>query len=138
MNTANAQTDMIMLNKHAVLIFSLFCSPALFANVPIESRGLSSNATYATSPTAINTQANVNNPTNINWQIMQKNQQLENDIRTLRGKIEEQDNIIEQLKHEMTNRYADLDQRLELLLQKVDPDAAQSSEDNQQDSTPSS
>lgn len=70
---------------------------------------------------------------------MQKNQQLENDLRTLRGKIEEQDNEISQLKNELTNRYADLDQRLELLQQKVDPAAEDSNaEDNQQGTAPSS
>jgi len=68
---------------------------------------------------------------------MQKNQQLENDVRALRGKIEEQDNEIEKLKHELTNRYTDLDQRLELLQQKVDPESAAPEEDNQQDTSPS-
>ena len=55
---------------------------------------------------------------------MQKNQQLENDIRTLRGQLEEQANDIDQLKKDLANRYTDLDQRLELLHQKVDPDSA--------------
>ncbi|MEG2359428.1 YbgF trimerization domain-containing protein, partial [Acinetobacter sp.] len=78
-------------------------------------------------------------PTNLNWQLMQKNQQLENDIRTLRGKLEEQDNEIEKLKSELSNRYADLDQRLELLQQKLDPSTADSAaEDSQQDISPSS
>ena len=53
-----------------------------------------------------------------------QNQQLENDIRTLRGQLEEQANDIEQLKKDLANRYTDLDQRLELLHQKVDPDSA--------------
>jgi TolA-binding protein len=69
---------------------------------------------------------------------MQKNQQLENDIRSLRGRIEEQENTIEQLKNDLNNRYTDLDQRLELLQQKVDPDSATQTEDNQQDTSPSS
>ncbi|MFH3698868.1 YbgF trimerization domain-containing protein, partial [Acinetobacter baumannii] len=62
-------------------------------------------------------------PTNLNWELMQKNQQLENDIRTLRGQLEEQANDIDQLKKDLANRYTDLDQRLELLHQKVDPDS---------------
>jgi TolA-binding protein len=109
--------------------------------VPIESRGLSQNNSIDLSANnvAMNPGATVANvPTNLNWQIMQKNQQLENDIRVLRGKIEEQDNEIEQLKHELTNRYTDLDQRLELLQQKVDPESAAPEEDNQQDTSPSS
>jgi TolA-binding protein len=57
---------------------------------------------------------------------MQKNQQLENDVRALRGQLEEQSNDIEQLKKDLSNRYTDLDQRLELLNQKVDPESAPS------------
>ncbi|MFX6797185.1 YbgF trimerization domain-containing protein, partial [Acinetobacter baumannii] len=68
--------------------------------------------------------SNISVPTNLNWELMQKNQQLENDIRTLRGQLEEQANDIEQLKKDLANRYTDLDQRLELLHQKVDPDSA--------------
>lgn len=128
-----------MLKQHALCALVLFSSASLYANIPIESRGLSQNSSETSADNvAINlgaTTANV--PTNLNWQIMQKNQQLENDIRTLRGKIEEQGNEIEQLKHELTNRYTDLDQRLELLQQKIDPESATSAEDNQQDTPPS-
>ena len=130
----------MMLKQHALCVLALLGSASLYANVPIESRGLSQNSGIESSANnvAINSGATVANvPTNLNWQIMQKNQQLENDIRTLRGKIEEQDNEIEQLKHELTNRYTDLDQRLELLQQKIDPESATSEEDNQQDTSPS-
>ncbi len=110
---------------HFVLLPYL-CSTSVFANIPIESHNLSqSSAGYANSPAiATSNMATANVPTNINWQLMQKNQQLENDIRQLRGKIEEQDNEIAQLKHELQNRYTDLDQRLELLQQKIDPESA--------------
>jgi len=130
----------MMLKQHALCVLTLLSSASLYANVPIESRGLSQNngIDLSANNVAINSGATVANvPTNLNWQIMQKNQQLENDIRTLRGKIEEQDNQIEQLKHELTNRYTDLDQRLELLQQKVDPESAAPEEDNQQDTSPS-
>ncbi len=130
----------MMLKQHALCVLTLLGSASLYANVPIESRGLSQNngIDLSANNVAINSGATVANvPTNLNWQIMQKNQQLENDIRTLRGKIEEQDNQIEQLKHELTNRYTDLDQRLELLQQKVDPESAAPEEDNQQDTSPS-
>lgn len=129
----------MMLKQHALCVLALLSSASLYANIPIESRGLSQTSIE---PSANNvaidsgaTSANV--PTNLNWQIMQKNQQLENDIRALRGKIEEQDNEIEKLKHELTNHYTDLDQRLELLQQKVDPESTASEEDNQQDTSPS-
>lgn len=125
--------------KHALYALTLLSTSSIFANVPIETRGLSqsdSGSNYGS--TSTNTPvAETSVPTNINWQLMQKNQQLENDIRSLRGRIEEQENTIEQLKNELNNRYTDLDQRLELLQQKVDPESATQTEDNQQDSTPS-
>lgn len=91
-----------------------------FAAIPIESRGLSQGAqsNNISTQSAIATGADAPQ-TNTSWQLMQKNQQLENDLRSLRGKIEEQENEIERLKSELTNRYADLDQRLELLQQKL-------------------
>lgn len=130
----------MMLKKHVLCAIALISSASLYANVPIEARGLSQNSSndLSANNVALSSGANVaDTPTNLNWQIMQKNQQLENDIRTLRGKIEEQDNEIEKLKHELTNRYTDLDQRLELLQQKIDPESATPEEDNQQDISPS-
>ena len=125
--------------KHALYALTLLSTSSIFANVPIENRGLSqsdSGSNYGS--TSTNTPvAETSVPTNINWQLMQKNQQLENDIRSLRGRIEEQENTIEQLKNELNNRYTDLDQRLELLQEKVDPESATQTEDNQQDSSPS-
>ena len=137
-----------MLRKHTLCTVILLCSSSLYANIPIESRGLSSNDTYNNTATAVainvpNAQTEVV-PTNLNWQLTQKTQQLENDIRLLRGKLEEQDNEISQLKNELNNRYTDLDQRLELLLQKIESDNTDntdtdttSEEDNQKDITPS-
>lgn len=117
-----------MLKKHlpfaTILLLVSFQS---YANVPIESRGLSQNtgtSLSGTSPAA---------PLNINWEIMQKNQQLENEIRNLRGKLEEQDNEIEKLKNDLQNRYTDLDQRLEILNQKLDSDTPQTQDSTQQD-----
>ncbi len=117
-----------MLKKHlpfaTILLLVSFQS---YANVPIESRGLSQNTGTSlpgTSPAA---------PLNINWEIMQKNQQLENEIRNLRGKLEEQDNEIDKLKNDLQNRYTDLDQRLEILNQKLDPDTSQTQDSTQQD-----
>ena len=127
-----------MLKKHSLCALTLLCTTPVFANIPIESRGLSQATNNSVNPTsvAVDTGASAT-ATNINWQIMQKNQQLESDLRSLRGKLEEQDNEIAQLKHELENRYADLDQRLELLQQKVDPEASNTTEDNQQDTPPS-
>ena len=128
----------MMLKKHSLCALTLLCTTPVFANIPIESRGLSQATNNSVNPTsvAVDTGASAT-ATNINWQIMQKNQQLESDLRSLRGKLEEQDNEIAQLKHELENRYADLDQRLELLQQKIDPEARNTTEDNQQDTPPS-
>ena len=138
--THEHEMDIFMiLKKHTLCVLTLMSSTLLYANVPIEARGLSQNNTNNATRVAINSGATTANvSTNLNWQLMQKNQQLENDLRDLRGKIEEQDNEIEKLKHELTNRYTDLDQRLELLNQKVDPQPAAPEEDNQQDISPSS
>ncbi len=102
--------EFFMLKKHSVLFIALLSSMQLYA-IPIESRGLSqqqANNVVAASPS-------------LNWEIMQKNQKLEEDIRKLRGQLEEHENAIDQLKKELTNRYTDLDQRIELLSQKIDP-----------------
>lgn len=120
-----------MLNKHLLFTAVLLSIGAqIYANIPIESRGLSQNtgsSLSGTSPAA---------PININWELMQKNQQLENEIRSLRGKLEEQDNEIEKLKNDLQNRYTDLDQRLELLNQKLDPDSTSADPDAQSNTAP--
>ena len=110
------------LMKHSLLFIALMSTTSLYANIPIESRGLSQSGGSSTNTSS----NNVSVPSNLNWELMQKNQQLENDIRTLRGQLEEQSNDIEQLKKDLSNRYTDLDQRLELLNQKVDPESAPS------------
>ena len=110
------------LMKHSLLFIALMSTTSLYANIPIESRGLSQSGGSSTNTSS----NNVSVPSNLNWELMQKNQQLENDVRALRGQLEEQSNDIEQLKKDLSNRYTDLDQRLELLNQKVDPESAPS------------
>ena len=110
-----------MLKKHLLAASIALISTTLYA-IPIESRNLS-GSNSASNPQTANT-SNANEPavaTNLNWQLMQKNQQLENDIRALRGQLEEHENEIDKLNSELNNRYTDLDQRLELLLQKIEP-----------------
>lgn len=105
-----------MLYKHAVMTLALLSTSAVFANIPIESRGLSQSSSSVSTPVATAAA-----PSNLNWDLLQTTQRLENQLRELRGKIEEQDHQIDQLNKELTNRYTDLDQRLELLQQKIDP-----------------
>lgn len=110
----------MMLKQHALLAITLLSSATLYA-VPIESRGLSqtnpSNPQQDTTATRPAVSMDNNTPIsgNPSWDLLQKTQGLENQIRELRGKIEEQDHQIDQLTKELNNRYADLDQRLNLL-----------------------
>lgn len=118
-----------MLKKQVLFSIALLTSATLYA-VPIESRGLSGqNASDVIGPAAPITG-------NMNWDLMQKNQQLENQIRELRGKLEEQDNAIEQLNKELSNRYTDLDQRLELMAQKLEADTESTDETPPDETTP--
>ena len=134
-----------MLYKHFLFTTALLMSGASFANIPIESHGLSQQNSQIMTPLATHTGVDTM-ATNMNWQLIQKNQQLETELRTLRGKIEELENANDKLNHELNNRYTDLDQRLELLQQKLDANENQDTpqdatpdnkEDNQQDTPPS-
>lgn len=131
-----------MFNKHIIFSLALMSSGLSFA-IPIENYGLSqSTSSPLSTPPATNTGTDTS-PTNLNWQLLQKNESLENELRSLRGKIEELENSNEKLNHDLTNRYTDLDQRLELLLQKIDPEQNtdtddSTTEDNQQGTAPSS
>lgn len=49
------------------------------------------------------------------WQLYQEVQQLEEDLRKLRGQLEDQQDTIDKTQKELKNRYADLDQRIEML-----------------------
>ena len=123
-----------MLIKHTLLALSLtFISIGqVYANIPIESRGLSqtNSGTFNTPPATTSTASNTS------WDLIQQNQRLENQLRDLRGKIEEQDHQIDQLNKELTNRYTDLDQRLELLQQKIDPTDEATLEGEPEQTTP--
>jgi TolA-binding protein len=125
-----------MLNKHTVLTLALLSTSTAFANVPIESRGLSQNSSGSYNPSsASNSTANTSNTS---WELIQQNQRLETQIRTLQGKLEEQEYQINQLTNELKNRYTDLDQRLELLQQKIDPVEADPSNETPTEPAPNS
>ena len=102
-----------MLKKHSVLFLALLSTTAIYA-IPIESGTLSQPVAEQIGNTAVV-------GSNLNWQLIQKNQKLEEEVRKLRGQAEEHEHAIQQLKNELLNRYTDLDQRLELLTQKIDP-----------------
>lgn len=124
-----------MLTKHTLLALAVISSSSVFANIPIESRGLSQGSSSSSTPVASSATATSGN---MNWDLLQQLQRLETQVRDLRGKIDEQDHQIDQLNKELTNRYTDLDQRLELLQQKIDPTEDDSSnEAKPTSSTPS-
>lgn len=125
-----------MLNKHTVLTLALLSTASAFANVPIESRGLSQNS--AGSFNSSSTGSTNAGTSNTSWELIQQNQRLETQIRTLQGKLEEQEYQINQLTNELKNRYTDLDQRLELLQQKIDPVEADPSNEAPAEPTPTS
>ena len=118
---------MNMLNKRTFLALALMSSTSVFANIPIESKGLSQNSSLNQTAVAANNTATA--PTNTSWHLIQQNQRLENQIRALQGKLEEQEHQINQLTNELKNGYTDLDQRLELLQQKIDPVEESNAED---------
>ena len=104
-----------MLKKHSVLFLALLSTTDIYA-IPIESGTLSQPVAEQIGNTAVV-------GSNLNWQLIQKNQKLEEEVRKLRGQAEEHEHAIQQLKNELLNRYTDLDQRLELLNQRLDPDS---------------
>lgn len=110
-----------MLTKHSLLAISLLCTSQLYANIPIEAKNLTQGSTYRNNAVNAVSSATPSTVSNTSWELIQQNQRLENQIRALQGKLEEQEHQIEQLSSELKNRYTDLDQRLELLQQKIDP-----------------
>ncbi len=117
-----------MLKQHLAFSIALLSSATLYA-IPIESRELSQPGNTTTIENSASPISG-----NMNWDLMQKNQQLENQIRELRGKMEEQDHLLDQMNKELNSRYTDLDQRLELLLQKIDPESQQTDEETSNES----
>ncbi len=101
-------------SKKILFTTLLLTSTVFAADIPIESRSLSDVAPVASTSNG-----------NLNWDLVQKNEQLENQLRALRGRIEELENNVDKLSSDLKNRYTDLDQRLELLKQQVDPTEAE-------------
>lgn len=124
----------MMLKQHALFALSLLSSATLYA-VPIESRGLSQENPSTQQNAEVRPVSSMDNNTpisgNPSWDLLQKTQGLENQLRELRGKIEEQDHLIDQLSKELSNRYADLDQRLNLL----QPDQSDDQENKTEEQT---
>ncbi len=110
-------------NKNLVLstlLGALLTAPAYAANVPIEQRSLSN--TGSTAVAGANPLENSQGSTL--WQLYQQVQQLQQEVRELRGQLEDQQDGLGRTQKELKNRYADLDQRVELLNQAQNQDAS--------------
>ena len=86
------------------LASAVLLSVAAHAAIPVESRPLSKPA----APVASTDSGQASQL----YQLTQQLQKLQDEVRSLRGKVEDQDNEIDTLKKEAKNRFTDFDQRL--------------------------
>ena len=93
-------------------------SSSFAAEVVVEERTLHPNSSSTAQTQAIPTskplqsQALAESAPSMQWQIYQQVQQLQQEVRDLRGQLEVQANIIERMKQDAKSRYLDLDQRI--------------------------
>lgn len=126
------------LKKLACALLAATTTAAVLA-APIENVSLSQNNSSGSTSTTTTNSSSSNVPTNVNWELMQRIDQLENQVRSMRGMIEEQQHTIDQQRQDLDNHYNDLDQRLQLLQQKVDgDDGSAASEDATSDDSSAS
>ncbi len=91
----------------AILCVSLSAS----ANIPIESRPLTTPAPAVTPPAAV--AAITDDQSSTLWKLYQQVQRLEEEVRLLRGRFESQEQQLSQTDKELKTRFIDLDQRFE-------------------------
>ena len=116
--------------KKTLLFISCLSFSALGHSVtPIENRNLSTPTANTTDQTQQNMQI---------WELKQQIQQLQTQVRQLVGKIEEKDYQFEQLNNEIENRYKDLDQRIQLINEELNPSENTDTEENIAPEAPSS
>ncbi|WP_111891366.1 YbgF trimerization domain-containing protein [Acinetobacter sp. MB5] len=126
------------LKKLALGLLACTTTLAVLA-APIENVSLSQNNSSGSTGNTTTNPPTSNIPTNVNWELMQRIDQLENQVRNMRGMIEEQQHTIDQQRQDLDNHYNDLDQRLQLLQQKVDgDDGSAASEDATSDDSSAS
>lgn len=92
----------------SVLCFAI-CQASFAAGIVIEEKSLSKSSTPEPVAAPV---INVESSPTIQWQLYQKIQQLQQEVRELNGALEVQANIIERMKQDARNRYLDLDQRI--------------------------
>lgn len=97
----------------AVATFNI--SASYGADIVIEEKSLSAPIQVKALPTTqpLQSQAITADTTpSMQWQIYQQVQQLQQEVRDLRGQLEVQGNIIDRMKQDARSRYLDLDQRI--------------------------
>ncbi|MCF9033768.1 YbgF trimerization domain-containing protein [Acinetobacter nectaris] len=129
-------------SKYSYSLLPLIFTSLVYA-APIESVSLSQVATSTSqtqnTPDSSSTPESVAVPANLNWQLMQQNQKLDEEVRRLRGALEEDEYTIQQLKKDLDSHYSNLDQRLQIVEQRLDADEkATASEASPSDSTSTS
>lgn len=94
------------------LTMAILCaSLSTYANIPIESRPLTTPAPQVT-PTAT-AAAITDDQSSTLWKLYQQVQRLEEEVRLLRGRFESQEQQLSQTDKELKTRFTDLDQRFE-------------------------
>lgn len=116
------------MNFSRLTLLSLCCilsSSALsHAAVPIERRTLSSNSQAAADPVTAASSLPIApllepNQPSVLWQLTEQVQQLQEEVRRLRGNNENQEQRLDTLEKELQSRFIDFDQRLEQLQEQL-------------------
>ncbi|MFZ3192922.1 MAG: tetratricopeptide repeat protein [Moraxellaceae bacterium] len=131
------------MNLSRLTLLSLCCmlgaSVVSHAAVPIERRALSNSSANSTSannpavaPTASLPIAPLLEPSqpSMLWQLTEQVQQLQEEVRRLRGNNESQEQKIETLEKELQSRFIDFDQRLEQLQEQLRSTQAETAPDS--------
>jgi len=97
-----------------------------WAAVPVEMRPLTPSSVQAplsTAPTAVANDPNADpaDQTSTLWKLYQQVQQLQQEVRDLRGRFESQEQQLDQTDKELKARFTDLDQRFDQLKNTVTP-----------------
>lgn len=113
------------MRKITVSLLSLAISHVVYAaDIVIEEKSLSQPKTQ-TAPVTKSIQAQTattDTAPSLQWQLYQQVQQLQQEVRDLRGQLEVQANIIERMKQDARSRYLDLDQRITELKNRPQPE----------------
>lgn len=111
------------MHKITLSLLGLAMSHTVYAaDIVIEEKSLSQNKTQ-TAPVTKPIQAqSADTAPSLQWQLYQQVQQLQQEVRDLRGQLEVQANIIERMKQDARSRYLDLDQRITELKNRPQPE----------------